>query len=107
MLYEVITDLVRGMPDRAEGLEAAPDLAVGIEAVVGRALRAGTWFVRRGGLSVTLGEPVEPAGTDWQAAIALRDKVRQIMLAGCGEPDLVEGAEADKPDERADGLPPA
>jgi len=51
-------------------------------------LRAGVWLPRRGGLSVAVGPPVRPDGSDWSAAVRLRDAVRSGILARCGEPDL-------------------
>ncbi|MDP7429424.1 MAG: AMP-binding protein [Alphaproteobacteria bacterium] len=51
-------------------------------------LRDGTWFPRRGSLTVSVSESVEPDGADWAAAIRLRDAVREKMLRTCGEPDL-------------------
>ncbi len=53
-------------------------------------LREGQWLFRRGMISVTFSEPIEPAGTDWDAAIVLRDRARVEMLRLCGEPDLGE-----------------
>ena len=51
-------------------------------------LRAEQWFPRRGAVSVTVGTPIMPSGTDWNAVIALRDAARAQMLQLCGEPDL-------------------
>jgi 1-acyl-sn-glycerol-3-phosphate acyltransferase len=51
-------------------------------------LRAGQWFPRRGAVSVTIGTPIIPQGTDWAAAVALRDAARAQMLEYCSEPDL-------------------
>jgi 1-acyl-sn-glycerol-3-phosphate acyltransferase len=53
-------------------------------------LREGQWLFRRGRVSVTFGVPVEPKGSDWNAAIQLRDAVRAEILRLCGEPDLSE-----------------
>lgn len=53
-------------------------------------LRGEQWFPRHGALSVHIGEPILPEGTDFSAAVRLRDKVRISVLAGCGEPDVVE-----------------
>jgi 1-acyl-sn-glycerol-3-phosphate acyltransferase len=53
-------------------------------------LREGQWLFRRGVISVTIGEPIEPAGTDWNAAIGLRDRTRTEILRICAEPDLAE-----------------
>jgi len=51
-------------------------------------LRDGTWYLRRAPISVTIGAPVAPEGTDWNAAVKLRDRVRAEILKHCGEPDL-------------------
>ena len=53
-------------------------------------LRSNQWFPRRSAVSVDIGDPVLPAGTDFQAIVRLRDQVRQSMLERCGEPDLQE-----------------
>jgi len=52
------------------------------------ALREGQWLFRRGAISVTFGEPIEPVGTEWNAAVALRDRAREEILRLCAEPDL-------------------
>ena len=49
---------------------------------------AGSWFPRRGRITVTIGQAIEPSGNDWSAAVALRDQARQEILRHCGEPDL-------------------
>ncbi|TXI77889.1 MAG: 1-acyl-sn-glycerol-3-phosphate acyltransferase, partial [Dokdonella sp.] len=51
-------------------------------------LRDRTWLPRRGNLAVALGEPLFPEGTDWAAAVCLRDTARSAVLALCGEHDL-------------------
>lgn len=51
-------------------------------------LRGDQWFPRRAALSVHFGRPRQPHGSDWQAALALRDAAREAILARCGEPDL-------------------
>lgn len=51
-------------------------------------LRGGSWFPRRGRIRVTILPPCPPSGTDWQAAIELRDRVRREILQHLGEPDL-------------------
>jgi 1-acyl-sn-glycerol-3-phosphate acyltransferase len=51
-------------------------------------LRDGSWFPRRGPISVVIGEAIVPRGPDWAAAIALRDAARTEILRWCGEPDL-------------------
>jgi len=38
-------------------------------------------------LAVTIHPPLHPTGTDWKAALALRDAARAVILARLGEPD--------------------
>jgi hypothetical protein len=47
-----------------------------------------TWFPRRAALKVSVMPALEADGSDWQAAVQLRDRVRAVMLATSGEPDL-------------------
>jgi 1-acyl-sn-glycerol-3-phosphate acyltransferase len=54
------------------------------------ALRDGQWMFRRSRVSLTFSAPIEPAGDDWNAAIALRDATRAEILRHSGEPDLGE-----------------
>jgi len=56
-------------------------------------LRDGQWLFRRGTISATLSAPIEPTGTDWASAIALRDHTRAEILRLCAEPDLSEEIE--------------
>lgn len=51
-------------------------------------LRGDSWFPRRGAVSITIGAPVAPGGAGWNAAIGLRDRVREEILRSLGEPDL-------------------
>ena len=51
-------------------------------------LRGGQWFPRYGDISVQVANPIAPDGTDFEAAVRLRDAARQEILARCGEPDL-------------------
>ncbi len=53
-------------------------------------LRSGQWFPRRSAVSLAVGEPIMPTGTDLAAVVKLRDAVRSAILARCGEPDLSE-----------------
>ena len=53
-------------------------------------LRSDQWFPRRGAVSVTVGPLFSPDGSDFDAAVRLRDKVRAEILANCSEPDAVE-----------------
>jgi 1-acyl-sn-glycerol-3-phosphate acyltransferase len=59
-------------------------------------LRADQWFPRRGPVRLSIGTPLAPTGSDWAAAIALRDAARVQILQGCGEPDLEPAAEPDR-----------
>ena len=51
-------------------------------------LREGHWLPRRGALYVTIGAPLAPQGSDWNAAIALRAAARREILLHLREPDL-------------------
>ncbi len=51
-------------------------------------LRGEQWFPRRGNVSVHIGKPIVPDGRDFAAAIRLRDEVRTVILAHCGEPNV-------------------
>ena len=53
-------------------------------------LRGEQWFPRHAAISVEIGEPVMPSGTDFRSVLRLRDEVREIVLSRCGEPDLGE-----------------
>ena len=53
-------------------------------------LRAGQKVPRPGRASISIGAPLIPEGTDWNAAVKLRDHARAEILRGCGEPDLLE-----------------
>jgi 1-acyl-sn-glycerol-3-phosphate acyltransferase len=53
-------------------------------------LRAGPKVPRPGRASISIGAPLILEGTDWNAAVKLRDHARAEILRGCGEPDLLE-----------------
>ena len=55
-------------------------------------LRDGEWIFRRREVRVVLGAPISPSGTDWGAAVRLRDESRAHILRHCGEPDLASDA---------------
>jgi 1-acyl-sn-glycerol-3-phosphate acyltransferase len=55
-------------------------------------LRSGSMLPRRGAVSVAVGKPIAPKGSDWSAAIELRDAAREDILRHCGEPDLGHAA---------------
>ena len=68
------------------GLPVVPITMRGTRSV----LRGGQWFARRAAISVEIGPAIAPQGEDFSAAVRLRDAVRAAILAGCGEPDLIE-----------------
>lgn len=51
-------------------------------------LRGDQWFPRPGQIIVEVGEPLRVTGSDFAAAVQLRDQVRALILERCGEPDL-------------------
>ncbi|HEX7219325.1 MAG TPA: AMP-binding protein [Burkholderiales bacterium] len=66
------------------GVPVVPVALRGVRSV----LRDGTWYARRHPMAVTFAAPIAPEGTDWNAAVRLRDRVRAEVLKHCGEPDL-------------------
>ena len=66
-------------------------------------LRGEQWFPRRGSVKVEVLPPEVPCGQDFSAAVQLRDRVRSVVLAHCGEPDMAttEVAFEKNGDERA------
>ncbi|MDQ7011696.1 MAG: AMP-binding protein, partial [Mariprofundaceae bacterium] len=52
-------------------------------------LRANSWFPRHGIASIIISPPIVPTGSDWTAAVSLRDRARREILQHCGEPDLL------------------
>jgi len=68
------------------GLPILPGIIKGTRTV----LRSDQWFPRHSAISIEIIDPVLPAGADFQSVVRLRDQVRQLMLARCGEPDLEE-----------------
>ena len=58
-------------------------------------LRSGSWFPRRGSITVAIGPPIMPntlraavRGDQWALALKLRDQTRAYIQRHCGEPDL-------------------
>jgi len=76
------------------GVPVVPVALRGVRSV----LRDGTWYLRRAPVSVVFGAPLAPQGSDWAAAVRLRDAVRAEILRHCGEPDLAP-ARALRPDD--------
>jgi len=68
------------------GLSVLPGIIRGTRSM----LRSGQWFPRWTPLSIRIEAAVSPAGTEFAALLQLRDAVRKVILAHCGEPDLGE-----------------
>lgn len=51
-------------------------------------LRDGQWFPRHGTINLIVGRALQPEGTDWIAALRMREAARAEILRHCGEPDL-------------------
>jgi 1-acyl-sn-glycerol-3-phosphate acyltransferase len=80
------------MAFRAGAFQVAAQAGIPVAPVALRgprsALREGTWSLRRAAVAVSFAPPVQPAGSDWNAVLKLRDDVRAEILKRCGEPDL-------------------
>jgi acyl carrier protein len=80
------------MPFRAGAFQVAAQARIPVVPVALRGVRSvlrdGTWYPRRAPIVVTIGAPIHPEGDDWNATVALRDRVRAEILKYCGEPDL-------------------
>ncbi len=70
--------------------EAGVNVLPGILRGTRSMLRGGQWFPRRAALSLEIEQAIDPKGPEFAAVVELRDKVRQVILAKCGEPDLGE-----------------
>ncbi|WP_211252300.1 AMP-binding protein [Marinobacterium jannaschii] len=53
-------------------------------------LRDGSWLLRRGDIEIEIAAPLAPSGSDWNSAVALRDRARAEILQRCGEPNLAQ-----------------
>ena len=51
-------------------------------------LRPEHCFPRRGAVDIAVGQPLQPGGTDWAAAVGLQRAVRDSVLRLSGEPDV-------------------
>jgi 1-acyl-sn-glycerol-3-phosphate acyltransferase len=91
------------MPFRAGAFQVAAQAGIPVIPVslrgVRSVLRDGTWFPRRSPIAVTFGVPIQPDGSEWNAALQLRDRVRSAILKHCGEPDLAPPARPDQSHE--------
>jgi fatty-acyl-CoA synthase len=88
---------VRGLrPFRLGAFEAAVAAGVPVVPVALHGSRellpAGRRVPRPGRVRVWVGEPIQPAGTGWPAAVALRDQAAEAVAAHCGEPRLEAAA---------------
>jgi 1-acyl-sn-glycerol-3-phosphate acyltransferase len=45
-------------------------------------------FARHGAVTVTIGPPILPGGSDWENVVRLRKEARAFIAAHCGEPDV-------------------
>jgi 1-acyl-sn-glycerol-3-phosphate acyltransferase len=68
------------------GLPVVPGIVHGTRSM----LRSDQWFPRWAPVSVRIEEAVQPSGTDFASLVRLRETVRAVILAHCGEPDLGE-----------------
>ncbi|RWM95047.1 MAG: acyl-phosphate glycerol 3-phosphate acyltransferase [Mesorhizobium sp.] len=64
-------------------------------------LRGDQWFPRWTPVTIEIGAPIAPSGTDFASVLRLRDAVREAILARCGEPDLGEMVKPTRPEARA------
>jgi 1-acyl-sn-glycerol-3-phosphate acyltransferase len=82
------------LPFRSGAFQTAAQAQVPVVPVALRGVRSvlrdGTWYLRRAPISVTISAPIAPEGSDWNAAVKLRDRVRGEILRYCGEPDLAD-----------------
>ncbi len=69
------------------GLPVVPIALRGTRAL----MPSGSWRPRHTAVTVTIGAPLRPAGTDWAAAVALRDAARAYIVTHSGEPPLTLG----------------
>ncbi|MDO8876508.1 MAG: AMP-binding protein [Pseudolabrys sp.] len=68
------------------GLPVLPGIIRGTRSM----LRSDQWFPRWTPLSIQIEDAIKPYGTDFASLVQLRDAVRNVILARCGEPDLAE-----------------
>jgi 1-acyl-sn-glycerol-3-phosphate acyltransferase len=68
----------------ATGAEIVPTVLQGTRSV----LRDGARLPERHLVRVAFAPAERPAGSDWSAAVELRERARAAILSRCGEPDL-------------------
>ncbi|MNT84541.1 hypothetical protein D3C72_2245650 [compost metagenome] len=49
---------------------------------------ADCWKPRHGRITLAIGEPIRPEGSDWDSALRLRDAAYERVLALSGEPPV-------------------
>ena len=80
------------LPFRMGAFIAAAEAGVPVVPVTIRGtrslLRGDSRFPHRGAVRVNIAPPIPPGGTDWAAAVTLRDAARAAILRHLGEPDL-------------------
>ena len=76
----------------AGGMPVVPVAIRGTRSV----LRDGQWLPRCGVVHIVVTPAISPDGSDWAAAVRVRDRARAAILAACGEPDrgAREGSQA-------------
>jgi 1-acyl-sn-glycerol-3-phosphate acyltransferase len=79
------------------GLSVLPGIIRGTRSM----LRSDQWFPRWTPLSIRIESAVSPSGTEFASLLQLRDAVRKVILAHCGEPDLGELVKPDASPETA------
>lgn len=82
------------LPFRMGAFVAAAAAAVPVVPVAIAGTRAAlpwpSWRLRRAPLHLAIGEPLLPSGSDWGAALAVRDAARDWILRHCGDPDAID-----------------
>lgn len=90
-------------PFRTGAFSVAAEAGIPVTPIVLRGtrslLREYRWLPSRSPVEVAVQPPITPEGADWSATARLRDRVREIVLRACGEPDLARSspAESDGP----------
>ena len=78
------------LPFRLGAFRAAVDTGCPIVPIAIRGTRkmfpADTLLLRRTSVTITIGQPLSPAGTDWPEIVRLRDAARQMIDRESGEP---------------------